>query len=78
MTLKAVTLLCLMIKDRLTSSAISQDRLPHRAVPAGWAEAIQGGSQHSGGLYTDTDIQAQAFKNAPAADKRPGSQELFE
>lgn len=56
MTLKAVTLLCLMIKDRLTSSAISQDQLPHKAVPAGWAEVIQGRSQHSGAcIKTDTE-----------------------
>lgn len=69
MTLKAVTLLCLMIKDRLTSSPISQDRLPHKAVPAGWAEAIQGRSQHSG-ARTQADTQVlKKFKTATTADK---------
>lgn len=40
MTLKAVTLLCLMIKGRLTSITISQEQLPPAVVPAGWAEEI--------------------------------------
>lgn len=61
MTLKAVTLLCLMIKDRLTSSTISQDRLLRKAVPAGWAEAIEGGGQHSGAC-TETHILALSLK----------------
>lgn len=46
MTLKAVTLLCLMIKDRLTSVTISQEQLPRAVVPAGWAEEIQGRGRH--------------------------------
>lgn len=54
MTLKAVTLLCLMIKDRLTSVTISQEQLPRAVVPAGWAEEIQAGS----GAGISSGIQA--------------------
>lgn len=70
MTLKAVTLLCLMIKDRLTSSTISQDRLLRKAVPAGWAEAIEGGGQNSGAC-TETRVPGSQFRTAIATDKRP-------